>query len=58
MRLAYGASPKGTLLNYFQIGEKRSFDRSPVKQDTTPGTHLPIHAPEKLLRRSLTMYCY
>lgn len=53
---AYGASAKGsTLLNYFQIGsETLDFvvDRSTVKQGRyTPGTHLPILAPEKLLER-------
>lgn len=51
---AYGASAKGaTLLNYFGIGrETLEFivDRSTVKQGLyTPGTHLPIYAPEKLL---------
>jgi SAM-dependent methyltransferase len=51
---AYGASAKGTtLLNYFGIGrETLDFvvDRSTVKQGRyTPGTHLPIYAPEKLL---------
>jgi SAM-dependent methyltransferase len=51
---AYGASAKGTtLLNYFGIGsETLDFvaDRSTVKQGLyTPGTHLPICAPEKLL---------
>jgi SAM-dependent methyltransferase len=50
----YGASAKGsTLLNYFGIGcEVLDFvvDRSTVKQGLyTPGTHLPIYAPEKLL---------
>lgn len=50
----YGASAKGsTLLNYFGIGtETVDFvvDRSGVKQGHfTPGTHLPIYAPEKLL---------
>ena len=50
----YGASAKGsTLLNYFGLGrETLDFvvDRSPVKQGLyTPGTHLPIYAPEKLL---------
>ncbi len=55
-RLAvYGASAKGTtLLNYFQIGrEMLDFvaDRSTVKQGHyTPGTHLPVVAPETLLR--------
>ena len=52
--VAYGASAKGTtLLNYVGIGaETLDFvvDRSTVKQGHyTPGTHLPIHAPEKLL---------
>jgi SAM-dependent methyltransferase len=51
---AYGASAKGsTLLNYFGIGrETIDFvaDRSTVKQGLyTPGTHVPIYAPEKLL---------
>jgi hypothetical protein len=51
---AYGASAKGsTLLNYFGIGrETLDFvvDRSTVKQGRyTPGTRLPIHAPERLL---------
>jgi SAM-dependent methyltransferase len=51
---AYGASAKGsTLLNYFGIGtETLDFvvDRSTYKQGRfTPGTHLPIHAPEHLL---------
>jgi len=50
----YGASAKSTtLLNYFGIGsEILDFvaDRSTVKQNHyTPGTHLPIVAPEKLL---------
>lgn len=51
---AYGASAKGsTLLNYCGIG--REFldfvvDRSTYKQGRyTPGTHLPIYAPEKLV---------
>ncbi len=52
--VAYGASAKGsTLLNYFGIGrETLEFivDRNTVKQGRyTPGTHLPIYAPEKLL---------
>lgn len=52
---AYGASAKGsTLLNYCGIGrETLDFvvDRSTVKQGLyTPGTHLPISAPEKLLQ--------
>lgn len=50
----YGASAKGsTLMNYFGLGrELLDFvvDRSTVKQGYyTPGTHLPIYAPEKLL---------
>jgi SAM-dependent methyltransferase len=51
---AYGASAKGaTLLNYFGIaGETLDFvvDRSTVKQGHyTPGTHLEIVPPERLL---------
>ncbi|HZI25456.1 MAG TPA: methyltransferase C-terminal domain-containing protein, partial [Chryseolinea sp.] len=51
---AYGASAKSTtLLNYYCIGaETLDFivDRSTVKKGYyTPGTHLPIYAPEKLL---------
>ena len=51
---AYGASAKGsTLLNYFDIGKDLLdfvVDRSPIKQGLfTPGTHLPIYAPDKLL---------
>jgi len=51
---AYGASAKGsTLLNYVGVGaETIDFvaDRSPVKQGLfTPGTHLPIVPPERLL---------
>jgi len=50
----YGASAKGsTLLNYFGLGKETIdfvVDRSTVKQGRyTPGTHLPIYAPEKLL---------
>jgi hypothetical protein len=50
----YGASAKGsTLLNYFGIGREildYVVDRSTVKQGHfTPGIHLPIHDPEKLL---------
>jgi SAM-dependent methyltransferase len=50
----YGASAKSTtLLNYLGIGTETLdyvVDRSTVKQGHyTPGTHLPIHAPEKLL---------
>lgn len=53
---AYGASAKGsTLLNFFQIGDETLdfvVDRSTVKQGRfTPGTHLRILAPEKLLER-------
>ena len=52
---AYGASAKGsTLLNYFGIGSAEIdfvVDRSTVKQGWyTPGTHLPIRAPEALLK--------
>jgi SAM-dependent methyltransferase len=51
---AYGASAKGsTLLNFFGLGgETLEFvaDRSTYKQGRlTPGTHLPIVAPERLL---------
>jgi SAM-dependent methyltransferase len=51
---AYGASAKGsTLLNYCEIGpETLDFvvDRNPVKQGRyTPGSHLPISAPDRLL---------
>jgi hypothetical protein len=50
----YGASAKGsTLLNHFGIGlESLDYvvDRSTVKQGYyTPGTHVPIYAPERLL---------
>ncbi|HEV3168098.1 MAG TPA: class I SAM-dependent methyltransferase, partial [Isosphaeraceae bacterium] len=53
---AYGASAKGsTLLNYCGIGrETLEFvvDRSTVKQGLyTPGTHLPILAPEEVQER-------
>ncbi len=52
--VVYGASAKSTtLLNYYGIGAETLVyvvDRSTVKQGHyTPGTHLPIHAPEKLL---------
>ena len=52
--VVYGASAKSaTLLNYFGIGAETLdyvVDRSTVKQGRfTPGTHLPIYAPEKLL---------
>jgi hypothetical protein len=51
---AYGASAKGsTLMNCFGIGrETLDFvvDRSPIKQGLfTPGGHLPIYPPSKLL---------
>jgi SAM-dependent methyltransferase len=51
----YGASAKGsTLLNYFGIGSDTLdfvVDRSTIKQGRfTPGTHLPILAPEALLQ--------
>ena len=51
---AYGASAKGsTLLNYCGLGKQEIelvVDRNPAKQGKfTPGTHLPIFAPEKLL---------
>ncbi len=50
----YGASAKSaTLLNFFGIGAETLdyvVDRSTVKQGHfTPGKHLPIYAPEKLL---------
>ena len=50
----YGASAKGsTLLNFFGIGRdvlEYVVDRSTVKQGRfTPGTHLAIHDPEKLI---------
>lgn len=50
----YGASAKGsTLMNYFGIDKKLVsyvVDRSTIKQGRyTPGTHLPIYPPEKLL---------
>jgi SAM-dependent methyltransferase len=52
--VVYGASAKGTtLLNYFGIGQETIdyvVDRSTVKQGHyTPGTHLRIYPPEKLL---------
>jgi nucleoside-diphosphate-sugar epimerase/SAM-dependent methyltransferase len=51
---AYGASAKGsTLLNVFGIGRDHLdfvVDRSTLKQGRfMPGTHLPIHGPERLL---------
>ena len=50
----YGASAKSTtLLNYFRLGKETIeyvVDRSPAKQGRfTPGTHLEIVPPEKLL---------
>jgi SAM-dependent methyltransferase len=50
----YGASAKGsTLLNYFGLNTNSLdfvVDRSTIKQGLyTPGTHLPIYPPEKLL---------
>jgi 2-polyprenyl-3-methyl-5-hydroxy-6-metoxy-1,4-benzoquinol methylase len=51
---AYGAPAKGnTLLNYCGIGKdlvEFTVDISPAKQGQyLPGTHIPVHAPEKLL---------
>ena len=53
--VGYGAPAKGnTLLNY--AGVRGDFidyvvDRSPLKQGTLlPGTHIPVHAPERLLQ--------
>ena len=51
---AYGASAKGTtLLNYFDIGRETIdfvVDRNPAKQGRyTPGTHLPVHPPQRLI---------
>ena len=51
---AYGASAKGsTLLNFFGLGQETLdfvTDRSTYKQGRlTPGTHIPIKAPEHLL---------
>ncbi|HJT24347.1 MAG TPA: methyltransferase C-terminal domain-containing protein, partial [bacterium] len=50
----YGASAKSTtLLSYYGLGSETIdyvVDRSTVKQGHyTPGTHLPIYSPEKLL---------
>jgi SAM-dependent methyltransferase len=54
----YGAAAKGTtLLNYFEIGpELLDFvvDRSTYKQGRyTPGTHLPIFSPDRLMRENM-----
>jgi hypothetical protein len=54
--VVYGASAKSTtLLNYFGIGQETIdfiVDRSTVKHGHyTPGTHLPILSPEKLLEK-------
>lgn len=51
--VGYGAPGKGiTLLNYCGIREDflaYTVDRNPLKQGHyTPGTHIPIHAPEKI----------
>ena len=51
--VGYGAPGKGnTLLNYCGIREDfldYTVDRNPYKQGKyTPGTHIPIHAPEKI----------
>jgi hypothetical protein len=53
---AYGASAKGsTLLNFFGLGQETLdfvADRSTYKQGRlTPGTHLPIVPPERLLEK-------
>jgi novobiocin biosynthesis protein NovU/D-mycarose 3-C-methyltransferase len=53
--VGYGAPAKGmTLLSYCGLGSEHLpylVDRSPYKQGLlTPGHHIPIHAPEKLLR--------
>ncbi len=57
----YGASAKGsTLLNYFGIGRETLdyvVDRSTTKQGYyTPGTHLRIHAPAKLIEAEAPDY--
>jgi hypothetical protein len=51
----YGAPAKGnTLLGFLEIGPELLpyiVDRSPLKQGLyTPGTHIPVFAPERLLR--------
>ncbi len=58
---AYGASAKGsTLLNTFEIGQEQiAFvaDRSSYKQGRyTPGTHLPIFPPSRLLEADAPDY--
>jgi C-methyltransferase C-terminal domain len=50
----YGAPAKGnTLLSFLQFGPEHLpyiVDRSPLKQGRfTPGTHIPVVAPERLL---------
>jgi len=52
---AYGAPAKGnTLLSFLELGPDEIAyiaDRSPLKQDRfTPGTHIPVVAPERLLQ--------
>lgn len=54
--VGYGASAKSTtLLNYFGIGRETlgyMVDNIPIKQGRyTPGTHLPIYDPSKLLEK-------
>ena len=54
--IGYGAPAKGnTLLNYCGIGPELmacTVDRSPHKQGLfLPGTHIPVRAPEEILRR-------
>jgi SAM-dependent methyltransferase len=51
---AYGAAAKGnTLLNYCGVGQDLlayAVDLNPHKQDTLlPGSHLPVHAPARIL---------
>ena len=52
--VGYGAPAKGnTLLNFCGIGPdaiQYTVDRSPHKQDRLlPGTHIPVHAPERIV---------